>query len=139
MFLDDWKLVEFKLCDGKPKTVCTVMDINTIVTPVEEYYRQSVLALATSWKSVENLSYAIQLFHSHTTCKNSCLVGIGTTRITKPAVYPGFFLRYSIHCVLVRYLINRRIYWYFSFLFDLMHCVPVQHTGSISLCHSLHF
>ncbi len=50
MFQGGVELSEFELWGGKPKTVHTVTNINTIATAIEEDCHQSVQALTTELK-----------------------------------------------------------------------------------------
>ncbi len=86
MFLDSRKLAEFETQSGKPKTECTMMNINTVTTTIEEDHHQSVQALTEELKIIWNRPHALHLLHSSTACKNSGLVGVSTTCVTKPAV-----------------------------------------------------
>ncbi len=51
MILDGRELVEFELWGGKSKSMCMVMNVNTVITTTEDNYHQSVRAIATQLKT----------------------------------------------------------------------------------------
>ncbi len=113
------ELVEFKLHGGKPKTVCMVMNISTVVTTIEQDLDQSLQTLTTelniSWES----STCATPLHSLTTRKNSCSVEVSTTCVTKTNVSQLLLdiLRLSYSCSIGNEPQNT------LFFFDSMHCV----------------
>ncbi len=50
MFLDRRESTEFKSLGGKWKTVCTVVNINTVATTIEKDHHQSVQSFPTELK-----------------------------------------------------------------------------------------
>ncbi len=79
---------------------------------------------------------ALHLLHSPTAWKNSCLVGVGTTCVTKLAVSRllSEIQHSSRACSIGNEPQNTRV---FSF-FDSMHCAPVRRAGSVTLCPPLY-
>ncbi len=59
MFLDGRESAEFEPHGGKPKTVCTVTNINVVLTAIQDNHHQSPRILATelkiSWESIRRI------------------------------------------------------------------------------------
>ncbi len=76
--------------------------------------------------------HALHLLYSPTARKNSCLVGAGTTRVTKPAIsrLPSMIQSLSCACSISNEHQNKR---FFFFFLDSTHCVSITRVGSVTL------
>ncbi len=102
MFLDSREL-KFELEEreeergGKPKTVCMVMNINTIVTTFEEDHHQSVQALATELK-IRWVLYACATPPPFAHHSQELMFGKGSALLMlQNQLYLGFYLKPCSH------------------------------------------
>ncbi len=78
------------------------------------------------------------MLHLHclpTTHKDPCLVRVGLTCVTKPAVSRLLFeIQHSLWACLIGNEPKNTL----SFFFNSMHRMPIQHVRSVTLCHPLY-